>query len=158
MNHRFTTALVALLCVALTAAAQVNVEVDLADKRAQVSPTLYGIFFEDINHAADGGLYAELIRNRSLEFSDREPDGWGPLQSQLELCREGMLNDVQKQALRVRIEAPGGGVRNTGFWGIGVQEGTQYRLSLWVRAEAGKPGKLTAVCAARTAPCWAAAR
>ena len=76
MNHRFTTALVALLCVALTAAAQVNVEVDLADKRAQVSPTLYGIFFEDINHAADGGLYAELIRNRSLEFSDREPDGW----------------------------------------------------------------------------------
>ena len=56
----------ALLCVALTAAAQVNVEVDLADKRAQVSPTLYGIFFEDINHAADGVLYAELIRNRSL--------------------------------------------------------------------------------------------
>ena len=144
MNIYRTAALVALASLASTLVAQVHVEVDLADRRAEVSPTLYGIFFEDINHAADGGLYAELIRNRSLEFSDREPDGWEPLQSQLELCREGMLNDVQKQALRVRIEAPGGGVRNTGFWGIGVQEGTQYRLSLWVRAEAGKPGKLTA--------------
>ena len=74
MNHRFTTALVALLCVALTAAAQVNVEVDLADKRAQVSPTLYGIFFEDINHAADGGLYAELVQNRSFEEKDSMPN------------------------------------------------------------------------------------
>lgn len=144
MNYRSMTALVALLCLALPLWAQVNVEVNLADKRAEVSPTLYGIFFEDINHAADGGLYAELIRNRSMEFSTDTPDGWEALQSQLSLCREGMLNEVQTQALKVCVEAPGGGVRNTGFWGIGVQRGLQYRLSLWVRAEAGKPGRLTA--------------
>lgn len=144
MRHRIKAALMAALCLASPMAAQVNVEVDLADKRAQVSPTLYGIFFEDINHAADGGLYAELIRNRSMEFSDTKPEGWEPLQSQLELCREGMLNEVQRQALRVRVEQAGGGVRNTGYWGMGVTRGTQYRLSLWVRCEQGKPGRLTA--------------
>ena len=144
MTHRIKAALMAALCLASPLGAQVNVEVNLADKRAQVSPTLYGIFFEDINHAADGGLYAELIRNRSMEFSTAQPDGWEPLDSHLELCREGLLNQAQTQALRVRVLVAGGGVRNTGYWGIGVRRGTQYRLSLWVRTEEGKPGHLTA--------------
>ena len=51
----------------LKASAQVNIDVDLQQPGHPVSPMLYGIFFEDINHAADGGLYAELIRNRSFE-------------------------------------------------------------------------------------------
>lgn len=144
MNYYRTAALVALTSLASALGAQVHVEVDLADRRAEVSPTLYGIFFEDINHAADGGLYAELIRNRSIEFSRDNPDGWEALGSQISLCREGMLNNVQKQALRVHIDAPGGGVANTGYWGMDVRQGTQYRLSLWVRAEEGKPGPLTA--------------
>ena len=58
MSKRIPAALTALLCTALSLCAQVHVEVDLNDKRVEVSPTLYGIFFEDINHAADGGLYA----------------------------------------------------------------------------------------------------
>lgn len=144
MHHHILAALVAALSLASPMGAQVNVEVDLADRRVQVSPTLYGIFFEDINHAADGGLYAELVRNRSMEFSRDTPDGWEPVSSQLELCREGMLNDVQTQALRVRVGAEGGGVRNTGYWGMNVTQGTKYRLSLWVRAQEGKPGRVTA--------------
>ena len=60
-----------LLCV-LSAPAQVTIDIDLARQGHAVSPTLYGIFFEDINHAADGGLYAELIRNRSFEEVDRK--------------------------------------------------------------------------------------
>lgn len=144
MSKRIPAALTALLCTALSLCAQVHVEVDLNDKRVEVSPTLYGIFFEDINHAADGGLYAELIRNRSMEFSQTEPEGWMPLQSQLELCTEGMLNEVQQQALRVQVQAPGGGVTNTGYWGMGVKRGEQYRLSAWIRIEDGKPGTLTA--------------
>ncbi len=55
----------ALLASALTANAQVKINVDVANPGVKVSPNLYGIFFEDINHAADGGLYAELISNRS---------------------------------------------------------------------------------------------
>ena len=60
----------ALLASALTANAQVKINVDVANPGVKVSPNLYGIFFEDINHAADGGLYAELISNRSFEDSD----------------------------------------------------------------------------------------
>jgi hypothetical protein len=51
----------------MSAQAQVTIDIDAAQRGAQVSPELYGIFFEDINHAADGGIYAELIRNRSFE-------------------------------------------------------------------------------------------
>lgn len=58
------------------ASAQVTVDVDAAQKGKSVSPMLYGIFYEDINHAADGGLYAELVRNRSFEDNDEKPDYW----------------------------------------------------------------------------------
>ena len=49
------------------AAAQVTIDIDANQRGPKISPTHYGIFFEDINHAADGGIYAELIRNRSFE-------------------------------------------------------------------------------------------
>ena len=51
--------------------AQVNINIDAQQLGPKISPTHYGIFFEDINHAADGGLYAELIRNRSFEDGPR---------------------------------------------------------------------------------------
>ena len=53
------------------AAAQVTIDIDANQRGPRISPTHYGIFFEDINHAADGGLYAELIRNRSFEDGPR---------------------------------------------------------------------------------------
>ena len=51
--------------------AQVVIDIDAQQRGPKVSPMLYGIFYEDINHAADGGLYAELIRNRSFEDGPR---------------------------------------------------------------------------------------
>lgn len=57
----------ALLAVTHAMNAQVVINIDAAQRGPMVSPTHYGIFYEDINHAADGGLYAELIRNRSFE-------------------------------------------------------------------------------------------
>ena len=59
----FTTALL----TAMQASAQITVNVNTTQKGHEVSPDLYGIFYEDINHAADGGLYAELVKNRSFE-------------------------------------------------------------------------------------------
>lgn len=59
-----------MLMLCTGAQAQVNINVRNAEKSTEVSPMLYGIFYEDINHAADGGLYAELIRNRSFEDDD----------------------------------------------------------------------------------------
>jgi hypothetical protein len=67
------------LLASLGAQAQVNISVDTQKRVHAISPTLYGIFYEDINHAADGGLYAELVRNRSFEDNDSKADSWGQL-------------------------------------------------------------------------------
>ena len=65
-----------LLAVSLTATAQTHVfDVNTKKLGAPVQPTMYGIFFEDINYAADGGLYAEMVKNRSFEFPQRMM-GW----------------------------------------------------------------------------------
>ena len=63
------TTLLTLFCalLGLSASAQIAINIDANNRGPKVSPMHYGIFYEDINHAADGGLYAELIRNRSFE-------------------------------------------------------------------------------------------
>ena len=66
----------AAFALALSATAQVTVNLDLAWRGPVISPTHYGIFFEEINHAGDGGLYAELVRNRSFEDNDASPEYW----------------------------------------------------------------------------------
>ena len=70
-------------CAVIAAAvqAQVTIDIDAQQRGPKVSPMLYGIFYEDINHAADGGIYAELIRNRSFEDGPRygapaDMQGW----------------------------------------------------------------------------------
>ena len=75
MNKK-KTLLSALLATAMAANAQVTINVDAGNPGIQVSPNLYGIFFEDINHAADGGLYAELISNRSFEDDGKTTPTW----------------------------------------------------------------------------------
>ncbi len=125
--------------------AQVSIDVDLSAQGHPVSPTLYGIFFEDINHAADGGLYAELIRNRSFEERTDEPLAWKAFSgSTLSLTSQELLNEAQHHALQLTVTQPGGGVENEGFWGIHAQNGMQYTLSFWVRCTEGNPGRLTA--------------
>ncbi|HEY0610164.1 MAG TPA: alpha-L-arabinofuranosidase, partial [Chitinophaga sp.] len=64
--------LAALVSTGLTASAQApqRLSVQVNKPGAQVSPAMWGVFFEDINFAADGGLYAELVKNRSFEFND----------------------------------------------------------------------------------------
>ena len=66
------------LAVTTGLAASARLEIDLAAPGTPISPDLFGIFFEDLNYAADGGLYAELIQNRSFEYSATEQPSWGP--------------------------------------------------------------------------------
>src|SRR5579864_9260809 len=67
---------VALLASSLSANAQpAKIAVDAAHPAHDIAPTLWGIFFEDINLSADGGIYPELVRNRSFEDSD-QLEGW----------------------------------------------------------------------------------
>ena len=126
----------------LTASAQVDILVDATQKAHQVSPMLYGIFFEDINHAADGGLYAELVANRSFEDSKTNTPCWSTFASpgadiSAKLITEKLLNDRQHQALQLTINATPSAqacLVNEGFWGINAVMGQTYRLSFWARA------------------------
>lgn len=147
--------LVSLLCgFSLTASAQVDINIDINNKGPKISPTHYGIFFEDINHAADGGLYAELIQNRSMEDSETQPVHWnavhnGKSKSVIELTAEDPLNGAHQKSLRVMITAADeqnlAGVQNDGYWGINVVKGREYKLSFWAKSDKKYKGVLKAL-------------
>ena len=132
------------------AQAQVTIDIDAQQRGPKVSPMLYGIFYEDINHAADGGIYAELIRNRSFEDGPRygapaDMQGWStyaaaPSQLTARLIqptkKTPLLNSVQHNALALDIKtSPTMPVClvNEGFWGINAVRGRCYRLSFWAK-------------------------
>ena len=131
----------ALLASALTANAQVKINVDVANPGVKVSPNLYGIFFEDINHAADGGLYAELISNRSFEDSDNTTPTWRTKAEDgatisTQLVSKALLNNAQGKALQINVAARQNATAtlvNEGFWGINAVQGRTYKLSLWAK-------------------------
>ncbi len=110
---------------------------------AEIQPTMYGLFFEDINYAADGGLYAELVKNRSFEFPDRLM-GWKPF-GKVTVRNDGPF---ERNPHYVRLEYAGHphkhtGLDNEGFFGIGVKKGEEYRFSVWARtADAAKNAKI----------------
>ncbi|MDE6650719.1 MAG: carbohydrate binding domain-containing protein, partial [Muribaculaceae bacterium] len=133
-----------LLAISQAANAQVVINIDANRRGPMVSPTHYGIFYEDINHAADGGLYAELIRNRSFE-DDSSPANWfGVGDAKIALVHDGLLNDVQHNALNVKLAHPGDGVRNEGFWGMNAVKGRTYKLSFWAKSDNKYKGTFTA--------------
>ena len=109
---------------------------------AEISPTMYGIFFEDINYAADGGLYAELVKNRSFEFPDNYM-GWN-VYGNIQLKNDGPFN---KNPHYVRLGYSGhndkySGMENEGFFGIGYEQGAEYRFSVWARVPEGGEGRI----------------
>jgi|GEM_PF-1890597 len=104
MNKKRQILLSAVLASALASNAQVTINVDASNPGIKVSPNLYGIFFEDINHAADGGLYAELISNRSFEDDDKNIPTWKTAAQEgakinAQLINKGLLNNAQGKAL-----------------------------------------------------------
>ena len=144
MKHFCTVIAVLLTCFGMSIRAQVNINVNVAQKGIEISPTLYGIFYEDINYASDGGLYAELIRNRSFEFDTEKPEHWKAEGANISLATEGLLNEKQGHALKVEAAQPNAGISNEGYWGINAVAGTQYKLSFWVKPLLGKSGTLKA--------------
>lgn len=114
--------------------------IDVNTKRlgAPIQPTMYGIFFEDINYAADGGLYGELIKNRSFEFPQHLM-GW-----QTFGCVDVEDDDApfERCPHYVVLSDPGHkdrrtGLVNEGYFGIGVKKGEDYRFSVWAKASKG---------------------
>jgi len=141
-----------LLCTVFQTQAQTKLTLDLNKKGVAVSPTHYGIFFEDINHAADGGLYAELIRNRSFEDATTL-DYWTTFNqtgatATAAVETTGLLNTAQTQALKLTVTSVASNIRagiyNSGFWGINVVKGRQYKLTFYAKCDAGFTGTIKA--------------
>ncbi|WP_406491684.1 carbohydrate binding domain-containing protein [Streptomyces sp. NBC_01604] len=117
------------------------ITVDPTAKGAKIDDTMYGVFFEDINRAADGGLYAELVQNRSFEYSTADNTSYTPLTSwtvdgTAQVVNDGgRLNERNRNYLSV---GAGSSVTNAGYnTGIHVDEGKRYDFSVWARATGG---------------------
>ena len=127
------------LLAALSLMAQtVRLDVNLKKPGAPIQPTMYGIFFEDINYAADGGLYGDMVKNRSFDFP-YALTGWTAY-GKLQVMDDGPF---ERNPHYLRLNWSGHrdkftGVENEGFFGIGLKAGEKYVFSVWARSEGGK--------------------
>lgn len=130
----------------------------------KISSDLFGLFFEDINYAADGGLYAELVQNRSFEYNPTEQRGWNPF-SFWEYFAPGysygrisvetmdpvhpnnphyMVLDIEHIGHEAQHKGPAGvGLKNPGFGGMIVKSGEKYNFSMFARQLSKEPVQLT---------------
>jgi alpha-N-arabinofuranosidase len=124
-----------------------KIEIDATKPLVPIQPTIYGIFFEDINFGADGGLYAELIKNRSFEF-EYPWMGWKHLPqaetrfsttNELTIFNNAKTNPNNPRIVRVdkRDAAQELGLQNEGFDGIGLKKGEKYDFSAFVKINSG---------------------
>jgi alpha-N-arabinofuranosidase len=114
-------------------------EIDASNYQAEIAPTMYGIFFEDINFAADGGLYAELVKNRSFEFTLPKIGWLEPNSDRHSYNSESGISMVVQQSLKatntnfLRVQvtnAKGYELINEGFRGMGIKKNESYDFSI----------------------------
>jgi len=108
-------------------------DVETKQPGVQIQSSMYGVFFEDINFGADGGLYAELIKNRSFEF-ENPLGGWVPFGT-VSIMKERPCFDKNPHYARLTHSnlITGTGLDNEGFKGIGVKAGENYDFSVYAR-------------------------
>jgi alpha-N-arabinofuranosidase len=144
----FLAFIVATACLA----ANPTLTIDASQPIGKVSPTLYGLMTEEINHSYDGGLYAELIRNRAFLDSTNSAVNWfvvtnNGAEAAITLDPADCYNDKLTMSLRLSVtkaaKNQAAGAANTGYWGIPVQPKTRYHASLLARAEPGFTGPVT---------------
>ncbi|MFB4425649.1 alpha-L-arabinofuranosidase C-terminal domain-containing protein [Streptomyces sp. QL37] len=146
-----------------------------------ISESMYGVFYEDINHAADGGLYAELVQNRSFEYDRADNAAYSPMTAwsgtsaaggtgtATTVDDGGRLGERNRRHLRLDLDGTGGrgagfGVTNSGYnQGLTLRKGERYDFSVWARTDrpGGTPltvGATTADGTALTAPLRITAR
>jgi alpha-N-arabinofuranosidase len=157
MNRIIIVSLVALSSLLQSGIAQNNKTINGGKK---ISSELFGLFFEDINYSADGGLYAELIQNRSFEYNPTERREWNPFSyweytnpgfsyGQLSIETNHPIHPNNPHYLVLNAEhvgheanytgQTGVGLRNLGFDGIVVRAGEKYNFSLFARQLSIKP-------------------
>ena len=131
---------------AQTAPATLTVQVNKPG--AAVPKNMYGLFFEDINFAADGGLYPELVKNKSFETDDhligwKAIKGAAGLESYL-VSGDRPISNANRHFLRLSVKTagPDAGFVNEGFRGMGVKQGAEYTFSVYARRGPGSIGAL----------------
>ena len=117
-----------------------TITVDSGATGAPISDEMYGVFFEDINYAADGGLYAELVRNRSFEFQSADNRSYTGLTGWAVTGTAATVDDDdarlnERNRTYLRLTGPGG-ITNAGYnSGIAVEKGERYDFSVWARSD-----------------------
>src|SRR5271157_716187 len=113
---------------------------------AVVSSNLFGIFFEEINFAGEGGIYAEMVRNRSF-YSSSSPNFWtlvarGTAAGTISVDATRPLNTNILKSLKLTMQSGAGsvGAGNSGFWGMSLQSGATYDLSFYAVGSNGFGG------------------
>jgi alpha-N-arabinofuranosidase len=149
---RFVSFLISATTAISAMASGAVLTIDASHPSGKVSPMLYGLMTEEINHSYDGGLYAELIRNRAFLDDTTSPVHWSVVnqpgaEATIALDSANPFNQELTSSLRLTVtmataQQPAG-VGNGGYWGIPVQPKTRYRATLIARAESGFSGPVT---------------
>ena len=117
-----------------------------------VSPTLYGLMTEEINYSYDGGLYAEMVRNRTFHGNWNGIADWylvedGNSAAKMEIDKDNGPSDALKSSLRLDVEQADpknqAGLLNVGWWGMPLHANTTYKGSFYAKAAAGDIGPVT---------------
>lgn len=154
------TALMFFFCVSVFQPFSAQTQSKVRQAGTPISRELFGLFFEDINYSADGGLYAELIQNRSFEYSPTEQREWHPLSfweylspgfsyGQISIETKDPVHTNNPHYLLLNIEhvgheeqhsGPSGvGIRNAGFDGIVIKKGERYNFSVFAKQVSSSP-------------------
>ena len=146
----FATAL--LLISSAVAQEGATLTIDLAQPKAKVSPQLYGLMTEEINYSYDGGLYGELIRNRTFQDRGKVPPSWflyewGSAGASMAIDRTTGPSAALPLSLQLTVKSASdhdqAGISNLGFWGIPVRPGTAYKGSFYAKASDASIGPVT---------------
>lgn len=145
-NGRLVCGAAVLLGISSIACAQnqpaAHLTVDAGDIVSPVSPTLYGMMTEEINHSYDGGLYAELVQNRTFRASWAGVDHWdlvrlGNAQASMELDKDSGPSKALPYSLKINATSASAseavGLTNSGYWGIPVKPHAEYHGSFYAR-------------------------
>jgi len=126
-----------------------SIALDSSQKGPAISSNLFGIFFEEINSAGDGGIYAEMAPNRAFQDA-ATPDDWtlrtnGSATGQMSIDTSMPLSPTNTQTLKLTMLGGSGsiGVVNSGYWGMALQQGATYDIALYARASSGFTGAIT---------------
>ena len=129
-----------------------TLNVNLKQPKSPVSPTLYGLMTEEINYSYDGGLYAEMIRNRTFRSDWSGVLNWFVVEKGTGVAKitadttvgpsKDLPNSVKLEVTSADANSPAG-VLNEGYWGMAVRPNSKYTGSMWVKAGADAPIPVT---------------